>query len=80
MNPAPITFSPEEWNAFREQFSELKHTLNNALAVFMALSELASRNPENYEKLRKAVLDRTPGIVERMHEFTRLLDAKREKE
>jgi len=81
MNPpnpsSSVAFSPEEWQALREQFSELKHTLNNALAVFMALSELATRNPDNYEKLRKAVADRTPQIVALMQEFTQAMDAKK---
>ena len=76
MTPAQITFTPEEWEALRNQFSELKHTLNNALAVFMALSELANRNPDNYEKLGKAVIARTPEIVALMHEFTQTLNEK----
>ena len=76
MTPAQITFTPEEWEALRNQFSELKHSLNNALAVFMALSELANRNPDNYEKLGKTVIARTPEIVALMHEFTRALDEK----
>lgn len=76
MSTPPIAFSPEEWLAFCTKFSELKHTVNNALAVFMALAELAHRNPENYEKLGKSINTRTPDIVGLMQEFTRLLDEK----
>jgi len=78
MQPDSVTFTQEEWQSFRKQFGELKHTLNNALAVFMALAELARRNPDNYEKLVKNVTTRTPGIIEAMEGFTRLMDQKGE--
>jgi len=73
----PITFSPEEWTALREKFSETKHTLNNALAVFLALSELATRDPENYVKLARAIETRTPTIIGLMEELTHAFDARR---
>ncbi len=72
----PVTFSPEEWTEFRASFGEMKHTLNNALAVFMALSELAKRNPENFNKLVKTISDRTPQIIAKMEHVTSLLDEK----
>ncbi len=76
MSQNPVQFSPAEWAALREKYSELKHTVNNALAVFMAHSELAKRNPENYEKLAAGVATRTPGIVSLFQELTQLLDDK----
>ena len=60
----------------RTRYSELKHSMNNALAVFMALSELAQRNPANYEKLAKSIGTRTPEIVALLQEFTQVLDTK----
>jgi hypothetical protein len=60
----------------RTRYSELKHSMNNALAVFMALSELAQRNPANYEKLGKSISTRTPEIVALLQEFTQILDNK----
>ena len=77
MNNTPVTFSKEEWLAFRASYSELKHSINNALAVFSALSELAHRNPDNYEKLGKSILTRTPEIVALMQEFSSAMDEKR---
>ena len=77
MNNTPVTFSREEWNAFRTNYSELKHSINNALAVFSALAELGHRNPDNYEKLSKSIITRTPEIVALMQEFSRALDDKR---
>ena len=59
--------------ALHEEFREVKHSINNALAVIMALSELAQRNPVHYEKLSKSVLERSPGIVEKLQGFQQRL-------
>lgn len=52
-----------------DQFREIKHSVNNTLAVVMALSELAQRNPSHYEKLGKAVLQRGPDVVQQLQDF-----------
>ncbi|HWL51446.1 MAG TPA: hypothetical protein VNQ90_03370 [Chthoniobacteraceae bacterium] len=72
----PVIFSQEEWRQFRTQFGEMKHTLNNALAVFMALSELAKRNPDNYGKLVDTISTRTPGIVALLQGLTETMNQK----
>jgi hypothetical protein len=55
--------------ALHERFRELKHSVNNTIAVFMALSELGQRNPIHFEKLAQAVLTRCPEIVSLMQGF-----------
>ena len=60
MSNTPFEMSREELNAIVEKFREVKHDINNTLAVIMALSELAQRNPAHYEKLGKAVLTYDP--------------------
>ena len=76
MNTTTVTFTQEEWRTLRSEFSELKHSVNNALAVFMAFSELAQRNPANFEKLTKSINTRTPEIVAVMQKFHEALDRK----
>ena len=66
----------EELQAIHEKFREVKHNINNTLAVIMALSELAQRNPAHYEKLAKAVLQRGPDVVQQMQDFQTMLNAK----
>jgi Trp operon repressor len=66
----------EELEALHEKFREVKHDINNTLAVIMALSELAQRNPSHYEKLGKAVLTRGPNVVQMLQDFQTLLTAK----
>lgn len=63
--PAPTA----ELTALHERFREVKHSVNNSLAVVMALAELAQRNPAHYEKLTKAVATRGPEIVQLLQGF-----------
>lgn len=58
-----------EVQALHDRFREIKHSINNSLAVIMALSELAQRNPAHYEKLTQAVLSRGPDIVSQLQQF-----------
>ena len=70
---API--SREEFQKLFESFREIKHGINNTLAVIMALSELAQRNPAHYEKLAKAVLTRGPDVVQQLQDFQTAMGA-----
>ncbi len=72
----PIEMTREELQACLEKFREVKHDINNTLAVIMALSELAQRNPAHYEKLAKAVLTRGPEVVQKLQVFQSLLSAR----
>jgi two-component sensor histidine kinase len=70
------TVPSSEILALHERFREIKHSVNNTIAVFMALSELAQRNPAHYEKLTQAVLSRCPDIVSQMQAFQQELLSK----
>lgn len=72
-NPAPIT--REELLGLHDKFREVKHSINNSLAVVMALSELAERNPAHYEKLSKTVLARGSDIVSQLQDFQKSMMA-----
>ena len=76
MPSAPFEMTREELEALHEKFREVKHDINNTLAVIMALSELAQRNPSHYEKLGKAVLTRGPNVVQMLQDFQTMLTAK----
>lgn len=76
MSNPPFEMTREELQAIHDKFRELKHDINNTLAVVMALSELAQRNPAHYEKLAKTVLSRGPNVVQMLLEFQNMLDAK----
>lgn len=76
MSENNFAMTREELQTIHDKFREVKHNINNTLAVIMALSELAQRNPTHYEKLAKAVLQRGPDVVQQMQDFQNQLSAK----
>jgi hypothetical protein len=66
----------EELDALILKYREVKHAVNNHIAVMMALSELSQQNPQHVEKLIKATLARCPEIVTLMQGFQKDLAAK----
>ena len=76
MNETNRTLSPEELSKLQKKFSEIKHSINNALAVMMALSEMSQRRPDYAEKLAATVLNKAPQIVSGLQEFAQALNEK----
>jgi hypothetical protein len=76
MNESEQTISLDELVRLQKKFSEIKHSINNALAVMMALSEMSQRRPDYAEKLASAVLSKAPQIVSSLQEFTQALTEK----
>ena len=76
MSEANPTITQEELVELQKKFSEIKHSINNALAVMMALSEMSQRRPDYAEKLASSVLAKAPQIVSGLQEFTQLLNEK----
>lgn len=76
MNEQNRALSPEELAQLQKKFSEIKHSINNALAVMMALSEMSQRRPDYAEKLATTVLSKAPQIVSGLQEFTQILNDK----
>ena len=73
----PVASIPQEEVAqLQKKFSEIKHSINNALAVMMALSEMSQRRPDYAEKLATTVLSKAPQIVSSLQEFTQALNEK----
>jgi len=76
MTEAAFSMSREDLQELYDMFREIKHGINNTLAVVMALSELAQRNPAHYEKLAKAVLQRGPEVIQQLQDFQTKLGLK----
>ena len=74
-DPAP-NITQEDFAQLQRRFSEIKHSINNALAVMMALSEMSQRRPDYAEKLATTVLSKAPQIVSSLQEFTQALNEK----
>jgi hypothetical protein len=70
------SISQDELTRLQSRYSEIKHSVNNALAVMMALAEMSQRRPDYAEKLASAVLTKAPQIVSSLQEFTLALNEK----
>lgn len=73
--PPPATPALEAIQALCSRFRDTKHDLNNVFAVLLALAELGERNPANYERLGKAVLERCPQVIHDLQQFQEQLFA-----
>jgi len=67
MTEKSASIPSEELKQLQAKYSEIKHSINNALAVMMALSEMSQRRP---------VLTKAPQIVSSLQEFTEALNEK----
>jgi hypothetical protein len=76
MSDSVSVVTAEELGQLQKKFSEIKHSINNALAVMMALSEMSQRRPDYAEKLATTVLTKAPQIVAGLQEFTQALNEK----
>jgi hypothetical protein len=76
MSEQASSIPQEELAQLQKKFSEIKHAINNALAVMMALSEMSQRRPDYAEKLASTVLTKAPQIVTSLQEFTQILNEK----
>jgi len=76
MSDPDRSITHEELVQLQRKFSEIKHSINNALAVMMALSEMSQRRPDYAEKLATTVLSKAPQIVSSLQEFTQALSEK----
>src|SRR6185503_7884308 len=76
MSEPERTISMEEIAVLQKKFSESKSSINNCLAVMMALSEMSQRRPDYSEKLASTVLTKAPQMVSRLQEFTKALNEK----
>jgi chromosome condensin MukBEF ATPase and DNA-binding subunit MukB len=76
MSESARDLTPEDFAELQKKFSEIKHSINNALAVMMALSEMSQRRPDYAEKLATTVLSKAPQIVSSLQEFTQAMNEK----
>src|SRR5437879_3900156 len=76
MSETARELTPEDFAELQKRFSEIKHSINNELAVMMALSEMSHRRPDYAEKLATTVLSKAPQIVSSLQEFTQALNDK----
>lgn len=66
--------------ALYQEFREVKHSINNSMAVIMARAELAQMNATHQAKLIDTVLTRGRQIVNELQEYADKMQARAGKE
>ena len=76
MDQNELLLTRGELEELHRHYREMKHGINNMFAVVMALSELGQRNTAHLERLAKAVLERSPDVVNQLTAFGEKLGEK----
>jgi hypothetical protein len=75
MSGNSFQFDKEDLETILKDYRDVKHDINNSIAVIMALAELSQQNPAHYEKLTQTILTRCPDMVQRLTEFQKQISA-----
>jgi hypothetical protein len=60
--------------ALHQNLRTVRHSINNNVAVIMAMAELTQRNPAQCQKLSQLCLEKAPQIAAAVGGFSELLD------
>lgn len=72
----PVTLSAEQVEEFNKRLSDLRHNINNHLALIVASVELIKFNPdpENAQRMSGTLLEQPPKISEEIKQFSESFD------
>lgn len=66
----PVTFKPEEIDALNKKLSEMRHNVNNCLALITAAAEVATRRPEMIQRVMTTLLDQPQKLAQEIQRFS----------
>lgn len=64
----------EQMMMLYQNLRTVRHTINNHVAVIMAMAEWSQRHPEQSEKLTRMCIEKSPQIVMAMRGFSDLFE------
>ena len=71
---APSEEMMEQLMMLYQNLRNVRHTINNHVAVIMAMAEWSQRHPEQSEKLTRMCIEKSPQIVMAMRGFSDLFE------
>ena len=66
----PITFSVEQIGELNQKLSEMRHNVNNNLALMVAAVELLRRKPDTALKMADSISAQTNKLIEEIKAFS----------
>ena len=67
----PVTLTVEQVSELNSKLSDMRHGINNNLAIFMAGLEMLRYKPEAAQKMMGAVYEQPAKITESLAKFSR---------
>ncbi len=70
----PVTLTPQQIGALNDKLSELRHDINNQLALVAAVTELIQQKPEMAPRLVQSLVDPPKKISQEIRRFSEELE------
>ena len=69
----PVVLAPEQLVELNGKLSELRHNINNHLALIVAAAELIRRRPETAARMLDTLSEQPQRIIDEIRKFSELL-------
>ena len=66
----PVTISPEQVAELSRKLSDLRHNINNQLALVVAAAELLRRKPDLAARMVDTMIEQPQKIIEEIRKFS----------
>jgi hypothetical protein len=71
----PITLTPAQIADLNKKLGEMRHNVNNNLALMVAALELLRRKPDTIPKMADAITAQTDKLIEEIRHFSAQFDS-----
>ena len=66
----PVTLSPTQVAELNRQLSDLRHDINNNLALVLAAAEIMKKKPDSAERMIAAVMEQPAKVTAALKKFS----------
>ncbi len=70
----PVTLSAEQVGELKKKLADLRHDINNNVALMLSAIEMMRRRPESFEKMLESMARQPHRINETVVQFSRALE------
>ncbi|MBI5388632.1 MAG: hypothetical protein HZA90_28555 [Verrucomicrobia bacterium] len=67
---APVTLTVEQIDQLNRKLSNMRHDVNNHLALIVAAAELIRLSPDKMRKMTGTLLEQSPKITDELQKFS----------
>ena len=70
----PVTLSAEQVGELKQKLADLRHDINNNIALMQSAIEMMRRRPESFEKMLDSMARQPNRITETVVQFSKTLE------